>query len=454
MATFCWLLAACGDDDDPPPPHADGGAGPGGSFGRGGGAGRSGAGGSGAMAGSGGVDAGNPDRCPGQLVNLTTDAPVLVGGPLDGLANDFSPYCARDTRPAADAVYAVLAQSDGTIELKLLVRGGEGVLYVRSQCESPERPLACEVGTASTGGASGTGAIGDANMDAPGSSVDGRADSTGAGGTEAVDEGGIADQGGTVGEGGTLEEGGGVDGAAIDAPEDLDATLSALEDAQDDVDLAEAATDAGSSGTTTIASTRLAAGAGQLQFVIVDGLGSEYELELALHPSRCGDRVVSPPEECDFGDTAPNDGCSPECKFEAPNETDRCGGRTRELIAGTPTVFPGHTVGFKDDYPGPSAPLLCNAMSGGRDAVFAFSTATPGKLKATVEADFDVVLALYARCDRSVLIGALACKDSTLASADEVIETHVEPGLYFFLVDGYSERAMGRFELRLDLTPD
>lgn len=373
-----------------------GGTGFGGSSGMGGLAGSGGVGGSGAVP---------DDTCPGSPVSVSiASSPVVTHGAIAGLHDDYAPYCAS-TKGLPDGVYDVAAADAGTLTLTLTPTspGFAPVLYVRSTCDSPVKSLGCASTEPASGSAvPGAGSAGAANGGAPGSDA-------------AVEAG--AD-------------------ASVDANPDVSSTGAggALGDAA-----------AGDGGAPHSATIKLNVTAGEHVYAIVDGTPGSYDFTASVAPPICGDGVVNPGEDCDYGDTLPGDGCSPTCKFEKPKGPDTCG-----YVASFPyPVTSGFTVGYHDDYDAP-----CGALTGGPDTVYGFYTSVPGTVTADVSGDFDIVLGLYDGCTSGKLSGLIGCSDSDVATAPEEIKSHVNPGAYFLLIDGYDAQATGKFQLDLQFQPD
>lgn len=375
-----------------------------------------GTGGTGATGGAGtGGTAGVPeDACPGKPHSVTlTGGPVVENGTTAGLHDDMLPYC-TESASAPDAVYAVTTKSAGTLTVTLKSGGGTAqTLYLRTTCDSPVDPLGCVSGS-SPAGTGGTGGTGDSGL----------ADSADA--SEGLDA---------------------ADSSSVDASPVPDAPVP-------DVSLGGAAgTGAGgTAGGPAEASSpigeltlRLNVAAEQQLYAIVDGSGP-FELTFSLAAGKCGDSVVNADEDCDFGDASPGDGCAADCKFEPAGPADVCG----NVVTTLPDAFSGHTIGYADNYS-----AVCGAFGGGRDAAFGFFTSKPGTLQAKAKADFDIVLSVYSSCVGDTLSGLLGCADSPdQAGAEENLQSHVGPGTYFVVVDGFDSSSSGKFQLSLDFTAD
>jgi cysteine-rich repeat protein len=215
-----------------------------------------------------------------------------------------------------------------------------------------------------------------------------------------------------------------------------------------------AAPDAGATTSLVTAKFTLAVDAGQNLAVIVDGATStpgEFTLSLDLLDGACGDGVVNTAlgETCDDGGTKDGDGCDHDCKREIP-PNDTCIRATplgASLAPGDSQSTSGTTAGALDDYTAP-----CAQQSAGPDRVYSFVTSTGGTFDATLTADFDGVLSMWARCDSSSqLTGVLACSDGPLATDPESITEDIPPGTYYLVVDGYGPQSYGTYSLSIGL---
>ncbi len=192
----------------------------------------------------------------------------------------------------------------------------------------------------------------------------------------------------------------------------------------------------------------------QQLFVIVEGAveSGAHNVRLTLTEPICGDGVINPAsdtelaEQCDFGTSggggaggaAPSNGCDESCRFETPvlNE-DQCPGPNIDHLVGAP--FPGHTLGFSNDYQAPCAP------SNGPDRVYSLALQENDQLDLLVEAQFDVVLSIMTDCDETK---PAHCQDSPGVSTDESLQfTAPAAGTYYIVVDGYDAASWGTFEL-------
>ncbi len=194
--------------------------------------------------------------------------------------------------------------------------------------------------------------------------------------------------------------------------------------------------------------------ASQELFVIVESASVDdtYRVVLELTEPICGDGVINPAEnaadseQCDFGTSggggaggaAPSNGCDESCRFETPalNE-NHCPGPNIDQLVGA--QFPGHTLGFSNDYQAPCAP------SDGPDRVYSLALQENDQLHLLVEAEFDVVLSIMTDCDESK---PSHCQDSPGVSTEESLQfTAPEAGTYYIVVDGYDAASWGTFDL-------
>ena len=102
----------------------------------------------------------------------------------------------------------------------------------------------------------------------------------------------------------------------------------------------------------------------------------------ACHPPVCGDGLLGLDEDCDDGNAAAEDGCSPTCRIE-PGPL--CALATPVALGTTSGTTIGGTTGFAGSCMSPS----------GAERLYTFTPATTGTL--TITLDSDAYLALYVR---------------------------------------------------------
>lgn len=109
-------------------------------------------------------------------------------------------------------------------------------------------------------------------------------------------------------------------------------------------------------------------------------------------------------------------------------------------------LFVGDTSNLQGDY----VTRTCGAEARGRDAVFRLEVASSSVLRATTEgAAFDTVL--YLKSDVCPSVGELACTEGP--GLDSALETALEPGTYFLVLDGYGASSFGTYQLLIELEP-
>ncbi len=125
---------------------------------------------------------------------------------------------------------------------------------------------------------------------------------------------------------------------------------------------------------------------------------------------------------------------------------DSCGGPV--IIPPTGGFWSGTTMGMANDYD----PLICGTGTPAPDVAFRLDLATRSRITATTEGSaFDTLLyrfmgtcrtGMEARCD----------DDGGSAGTSQLTET-LDPGTYFYVVDGFSSTAMGNYEFQVFITP-
>lgn len=216
--------------------------------------------------------------------------------------------------------------------------------------------------------------------------------------------------------------------------------------------------------------------------VVVDGTAAgdagAFTLNLVCAAPDCGDGVVNPGEECDYGAGTPNDGCIDpgevdECTVEQAVAGDTCAEALAVAVAlnddlflpAAPPLFNTTTAG--DDYQ--HAVGTCISESGGRDHVYAVTPSANGKLSIVVGQDYDGVAYCLtdpngAPCiDQHVYVRTGDCATGTqVACFDPETDFFVTTGeldvvanqTYYVFVDGYDAEfySNGPYLLRLGLS--
>jgi cysteine-rich repeat protein len=191
---------------------------------------------------------------------------------------------------------------------------------------------------------------------------------------------------------------------------------------------------------------------GQDYFLVVDGTAAPefgaFQLDVLVVPPGCGDHLVSAGEQCDDGNTAAGDGCSPSCLVEPLPDNDVC---------------PGHAVPLTGAGSEPRAgvvttdttPLLANYSGGcggsAREGVVAVTPDVPGTLTAQLVGGYSSVL--YARSGCADAATEVACDATASPSGSRDISFPVLANTtYYLFVDGFSG-AFGASTLHVTVTP-
>jgi cysteine-rich repeat protein len=194
-------------------------------------------------------------------------------------------------------------------------------------------------------------------------------------------------------------------------------------------------------------------------YIFADSQSSIYNgpfsLEVTITPASCGNDVLDGGEQCDDGNGATGDGCSPSCFLEPPGgANDVCPGAALPL-GGAPLhgVVTATTATLVGDYVSLGT-ATCAKIVGARDAVYSVTAPINGLLTATVDGEFDA--AIYARsvCVTSNLVDQIGCVEKVDGGGPETISFPVIAGTtYYLFVDGALAGDYGVFELSVDVTP-
>lgn len=172
-------------------------------------------------------------------------------------------------------------------------------------------------------------------------------------------------------------------------------------------------------------------------------------------PSTCGDRRLDPGEECDDGNTAGGDGCSPTCALESGGPTDLCAGAPLTLArVGTSTLYTADVAGSTSKLFNHYA-ASCGGGSGA-DAVYTLTSPMTGRATARIAAGFGALLSARTTCTDAKT--ELGCSEtSAVGSADAGPVSSGTLGFpvfagkpVFLFVDGYGG-AKGDFVLDVDV---
>ena len=153
----------------------------------------------------------------------------------------------------------------------------------------------------------------------------------------------------------------------------------------------------------------------------------------------CGNGAVEAGEACDDGDTDQNDGCSPLCTLETPED---CPGTSIPLAP--PGITLTNTLQGRLDDRSPSC-----SSNAWRDLVYAVTPAVGGTLVATLQGAFDKSLSIRSVCSSSapLALTELLC---TTGTGDQSATLWVHAGVtYYLVVDGIG----ADFTLDLQLLP-
>ncbi|MFO0617656.1 MAG: DUF4215 domain-containing protein [Polyangiaceae bacterium] len=169
----------------------------------------------------------------------------------------------------------------------------------------------------------------------------------------------------------------------------------------------------------------------------------------------CGNQLKEPNEQCDDGNLAPNDGCSPTCTIETPtNNGATCMTAIPVMLGFGTQSFTGSTVNG-----GQHDPQSC--PTDGPDRVYAVTPTASGYLTATLPrsfANFDSTLWVSTTCGGGTTQDLL-CADSYDAQTNqaldggEIISLRVQAGTtYYVYVDSFGMNGAGNYSLDLDLS--
>ena len=208
-------------------------------------------------------------------------------------------------------------------------------------------------------------------------------------------------------------------------------------------------------GTTRIEEMMVAEGA--TQYVILDGYGHEdtgpFELTCTIRPAQCGNGQLEGFEQCDDGNTLPNDGCDGDCQVELEGPADACPGEALVLKPTGALVtanVSGSTTGQTHAYVG-----TCGETSMSPEQVYRVNSGTGGTMTAQVVGagtDFDSVLYVRKGACGGPGQNQIECHDS-LGHGGESVTWAAPPDTdYWIFVDGAGNQS-GNFELELTVDP-
>jgi cysteine-rich repeat protein len=226
---------------------------------------------------------------------------------------------------------------------------------------------------------------------------------------------------------------------------------------------------------------------GRHYIVVQAPLPTDYELEVACRPAQCGDSVLNPGEECEDGNVASLDGCSPACTIETPDASlEDCSAASAslpyEIVPGFQVVpASGNvptTLGARDDGHGSCQipPDTGAGESYAADHVYRVRPTADGMLRVTLgddrngdpycgteEPTFPYEASCYDRAffvrEGDCEVGTeVACSDDAQWWETEEDTFHVIAGVdYYVFADGWLAGygfEEGQYILGFELTPD
>ncbi|WP_437792108.1 DUF4215 domain-containing protein [Sorangium sp. So ce693] len=162
-----------------------------------------------------------------------------------------------------------------------------------------------------------------------------------------------------------------------------------------------------------------------------------YTLDLLFSPAMCGDGIVSPPEECDDGNTVNGDGCSAECILELD-----------DICADAPVAILGENRG--DTASGTMVFEGTCTRTGMRERIHAFTPPSAGGLRLVLSSATDQGFYVRTGCTGR----QLTCIEEQIEGHDERTDIAVDGGVPLFIfVEPYRSRDAGPYTLNLSFTP-
>jgi cysteine-rich repeat protein len=208
-------------------------------------------------------------------------------------------------------------------------------------------------------------------------------------------------------------------------------------------------------GTTKVEDMMVAEGS--TQYVILDGYSAEdagpFVLTCTIRPAQCGNNEMEGFEQCDDGNTSPNDGCDADCQVEPVGPADACPGEVLELKpAGVlfEASVSGSTTGQTHAYVG-----TCGETSMSPEQVFRINSGAGGAVTARIMATgttFDSVLYVRKGACGGPGQNQIECHDSLGNGGESVTWTAPPDTEYWIFVDGAGNQS-GDFELEITVDP-
>jgi hypothetical protein len=126
---------------------------------------------------------------------------------------------------------------------------------------------------------------------------------------------------------------------------------------------------------------------------------------------------------------------------------DACGGAI-VIPAATGGYWSGTTVGMLDDY----QTSTCGNMAQSPDVAFRLDLPRRSQVTASTEgSSFDTVLYMFTGSCRTRM--ETACNDDGGGMVTSLLSQTLDPGTYFFIVDGWGTSATGTYEFEVQITP-
>jgi len=189
--------------------------------------------------------------------------------------------------------------------------------------------------------------------------------------------------------------------------------------------------------------------AGELYIVSLDG--SIYKI-VPFGPAGpdCGNNIVETGEQCDDGNTSPDDGCSATCQVEDVPSNDACA--DAQSIGNGAYSF--NTSAANTDGPDEAAQCNSGPLPIGSDIWFCYTPPCAGT--ATVSlcgSSYDTMLAVYSGCTCPTAPSAMSCDDDTCGLRSEISFKVAACDQYLIRVGGY-EGEQGAGLLAASCQPD
>jgi hypothetical protein len=98
------------------------------------------------------------------------------------------------------------------------------------------------------------------------------------------------------------------------------------------------------------------------------------------------------------------------------------------------------------------ATVACGSGGRGGEVIYRLIVEVPSTLALSEASDYDAILELRRGCSEGHVV--VACVDDAPDTRHSAIQTHVDPGTYYVIVDSYTAGTGGPFTLDVALTPD